>query len=120
MVDRCVVSQSKPIAANGIMLFLGYVLVMPYQYMVFLRVFLRIPIVLLSNPLQIVEGFWCGIHGNRIHVIRNDPICFIEYDLFYLHNGRITDGIWNYICQWRQSSSHDWPWWAVFGENIFS
>ena len=72
--------------------------------MVFLELFLRLPVVLSSSPLKILEGFCCGIHSNRIHVIRNDLICFIEEGLFCLYNGSKTDKIWNYIFQWGQSS----------------
>ena len=72
--------------------------------MVFLKLFLRLPVVLWSSPLKILEGFCCGIHSNRIHVIRNDLICFIEEGLFCLYNGRKTDRIWNYIFQRGQSS----------------
>ena len=46
--------------------------------MVFRKLFLRLPVVLSSSPLKISEGFCCGIHGNRIHVIRNDLICFFK------------------------------------------
>ena len=72
--------------------------------MVFLKLFLRLPVVLSSSPLKSLEGFCCGIHSNRIHVIRNDLICFIEEGLFCLYNGRKTDRIWNYIFQRGQSS----------------
>ena len=72
--------------------------------MVFLKLFLHLPVVLSSSPLKILEGFCCGIHSNRIHVIRNDLICFIEEGLFCLYNGSKTDKIWNYIFQWGQSS----------------
>ena len=71
---------------------------------VFLKLFLRLPVVLSSSPLKILEGFCCGIHSNRIHVIRNDLICFIEESLFCLYNGRKTERIWNYIFQRGQSS----------------
>ena len=74
------------------------------NHMVFLKLFLRLPVVLSSSPLKILEGFCCGIHSNRIHVIRNDLICFIEEGLFCLYNGSKTDKIWNYIFQWGQSS----------------
>ena len=74
------------------------------SHMVFLKLFLRLPVVLSSSPLKILEGFCCGIHSNRIHVIRNDLICFIEEGLFCLYNGRKTDKIWNYIFQRGQSS----------------
>ena len=60
--------------------------------------------VLSSSPLKVLEGFCCGIHSNRMHVIRNDLICFIEEGLFCLYNGRKTDRIWNYIFQRGQSS----------------
>ena len=73
-------------------------------YMVFLKLFLRLPVVLSSSPLKILEGFCCGIHSNRIHVIRNDLICFIEEGLFCLYNGSKTDKIRNYIFQRGQSS----------------
>ena len=69
-----------------------------------LKLFLRLPVVLSSSPLKILEGFCCGIHSNRIHIIRNDLICFIEEGLFCLYNGSKTDKIWNYIFQWGQSS----------------
>ena len=72
--------------------------------MVFLKLFLRLPVVLSSSPLKILEGFCCGIHSNRIHVIRNVLICFIEEGLFCLYNGSNTDKIWNYIFQRGQSS----------------
>ena len=72
--------------------------------MVSLKLFLRLPVVLSSSPLKILEGFCCGIHSNRIHVIRNDLICFIEEGLFCLYNGRKTDRIWNCIFQRGQSS----------------
>ena len=72
--------------------------------MVFLKLFPRLPVVLSSSPLKILERFCCGIHSNRIHVIRNDLICFIEEGLFCLYNGRKTDKIWNYIFQRGQSS----------------
>ena len=52
--------------------------------MVFLKLFLRLPVVLSSSPLKILEGFCGGIHSNHIHVIRNDLICFIEEGLFCL------------------------------------
>ena len=71
--------------------------------MVFLKLFLCLP-VLSSSPLKILEGFWCGIHSNCIHVMRNDLICFIEEGLFCLYNGRKTDGIWNYVFQRGQSA----------------
>ena len=73
-------------------------------YMVFLKLFLRLPVVLSSSPLKILEGFCCGIHSNCIHVIRNVLICFIEEGLFCLYNGSNTDKIWNYIFQRGQSS----------------
>ena len=72
--------------------------------MVFLKLFLRRPVVLSSSPLKILEGFCCGIYSNRIHVIRNDLICFIEEGLLCLYNGPKTDKIWNYILQRGQSS----------------
>ena len=72
--------------------------------MVFLKLFLHLPVVLSSSPLKILEGFCCGIHSNRIHVIRNDLICFIEEGLFCLYNGSKTDKIRNYIFQRGQSS----------------
>ena len=72
--------------------------------MVFLKLFLRLPVVLSSSPLKILEGFCCGIHSNRIHVIRSDLICFIIEGIFCLYNGRKTNRIWNYIFQWGQSS----------------
>ena len=72
--------------------------------MVFLKLFLRLPVVLSSSPLKILEGFCGGIHSNHIHVIRNDLICFIEEGLFCLYNGRKTNRIWNYIFQRGQSS----------------
>ena len=72
--------------------------------MVFLKLFLRLPVVLLSSPLQILERFWLGFHSNRIHVMRNDLNWFIEEDLFCLHDGRKTDGIWNYFFQRGRSS----------------
>ena len=72
--------------------------------MVFLKLFLRLPVVLLSSPLQILERFWLCFHSNRIHVMRNDLNWFIEEDLFCLHDGRKTDGIWNYIFQRGRSS----------------
>ena len=68
------------------------------------ELFLRLPVVLSSSPLKILEGFCCGIHSNRIHVIRNDLICFIEEGLFCLYNGSKTDKIRNYIFQRGQSS----------------
>ena len=74
------------------------------RHKVFLKLFLRLPVVLSSSPLKILEGFCCGIHSNRIHVIRNDLICFIEEGLFCLYNGSKTDEIWNYIFQRGQSS----------------
>ena len=74
------------------------------DYVVFLKLFLRLPVVLSSSPLKILEGFCCGIHSNRIHVIRNDLICFIEEGLFCLYNGSKTDKIRNYIFQRGQSS----------------
>ena len=76
----------------------------PVFYLVFLKLFLRLPVVLSSSPLKILEGFCCGIHRNRIHVIRNVLICFIEEGLFCLYNGSNTDKIWNYIFQRGQSS----------------
>ena len=72
--------------------------------MVFLKLFLRLPVVLSSSPLKILEVFCCGIHSNRIHVIRNDFICFIEEGLFCLYDGRKTDRIWSYVFQRGQSS----------------
>ena len=73
------------------------------SHMVSLKLFLRLPVVLSSSPLKILEGFCRGIHSNRILVIRNDLICFIEEGLFCLYNGRKTDRIWNCIFQRRQS-----------------
>ena len=67
--------------------------------------------------LKILEGFWCGIHSNRIHVMRNDLICFIEEGLFCLDNGHQTDGIWNYIFQRGKSSIVPG---GLFGENMYS
>ena len=72
--------------------------------MVFLKSFLRLPVVLSSSPLKILEGFCGGIHSNRMHVIRNDLICFIEEGLFCPCYGRKTNRIWNYIFQRGQSS----------------
>ena len=72
--------------------------------MVFLKLFLRLPVVLSSSPLKILEGFCGGIHSNRMHVIRNDLICFIEEGLFCPYYGRKTNRIWNYIFQRGQSS----------------
>ena len=66
--------------------------------MVFLKLFLRLPVVLSSSPLKILEGFYGGIHSNRMHVIRNDLICFIEEGLFCPY-GRKTNRMWNYIFQ---------------------
>ena len=74
------------------------------RHVVFLKLFLRLPVVLSSSPLKILEGFCCGIHSNRKHVIRNDLICFIEEGLFCLYNESKTDKIWNYIFQRGQSS----------------
>ena len=71
---------------------------------VFLKLFLRLPVVLSSSPLKIFEGFCGGIHSNRIHVIRNDLTCFIEEGLFCLYNGCKTNRIWNDIFQRGQSS----------------
>ena len=73
-------------------------------HMVFLKLFLRLPVVLSSIPLKILEGFCGGIHSNRMHVIRNDLICFIEEGLFCPYYGRKTNRIWNYIFQRGQSS----------------
>ena len=73
-------------------------------HLVFLKLFLRLLVVLSSSPLKILEGFCCAIHSNRIHVLRNDIICVIEECLFCLYNGRKTDRIWNYIFQLGQSS----------------
>ena len=72
--------------------------------MVFLKLFLRLPVVLSSSPLKILEGFCGGIHSNHMHVIRNDLICFIEEGLFCPYYGRKTNRIWNYIFQRGQSS----------------
>ena len=72
--------------------------------MVFLKLFLRLPVVLSSSPLKILEGFCGGIHSNRMHVIRNDLICFIEEGLFCLYYGRKTNRIWTYFFQREQSS----------------
>ena len=72
--------------------------------MVFLKLFLRLPVVLSSSTLKILEGFCGGFHSNRMHVIRNDFICFIEEGLFCLYYGRKTNRIWNYIFQRGQSS----------------
>ena len=83
------------------------------KHMVFLKLFLRLPVVLSSRPLTILEGFCCGIHSNRMHVIRNDLICFIEEGLLCLYNGRKTDRIWNFIFQRGQSSM------IVSSENIY-
>ena len=82
--------------------------------MVSLKLFLCVPVVLLSSPLNILDGFWCGIHSNGINVMRNDLICFIEESLLCIYNGRKTDGVWNYLFQRGQSSIV-----AVFGENIY-
>ena len=73
-------------------------------HMAFLNLFLRLPIVLSISPLKLLEWFWCGIHSNRIGIMRNDLICFIEKDLFYFYNERKTDGIWNFIFSGGQSS----------------
>ena len=73
-------------------------------HLVFLKLFLRLLVVLSSSPLKILEGFCWSIHSNRIHVLRNDLICVIEECLFCLYNGRKTDRIWNYIFQLGQSS----------------
>ena len=87
--------------------------------MVFLKLFIRLPVVLSSSPLKILEGFCCGIHSNRKHAIRNDLICFIEKCLFCLYDGRKTDRIWNYVFQRGATfNGSDWPWQTVFGENI--
>ena len=75
------------------------------SHMVFLQLFLRLPVVLLSSPLTILERFWLGIHSNRIHVMRNYLNSFIEEGLFCLHDGRKTDGIRNYIFQRGRSST---------------
>ena len=72
--------------------------------MVFLKLFLRLPVVLSSSPLKILEGFCGGIHSNRMHVIRNDLICFIEEGPFCPYYGHKTNRIWNYIFQRGQSS----------------
>ena len=73
-------------------------------HLVFLKLFLRLPVLISSSPLKILEGFCCAIHSNRIHVLRNDLICVIEECLFCLYNGRKADRIWNYIFQLGQSS----------------
>ena len=87
--------------------------------MVFLKLFLRLPVVLSSSPLKMLEGFCGGIHSNRMHVIRNDLICFIEEGLFCPYYGRKTNRIWNYIFQrGAKFNGSDWPWQTVFGENI--
>ena len=67
------------------------------SHMVFLKLFLRLPVVLSSSPLKILEGFCGGIHSNRMHVIRNVLICFIEEGLFCPYYRRRTNRIWNYI-----------------------
>ena len=72
--------------------------------MVFLKLFLRLPVVLLSSPLRHLEGFWYSINSSRVRVMRNDLIYFIEEGLFCLYNGHKTEGIWNYIFQRGQSS----------------
>ena len=74
------------------------------NHKVFLKLFQRLPAVLSSSALKILEVFCCGIHSNRINVIRNDFICFIEEGPFCLHNGTQTDRIWGYIFQRGQSS----------------
>ena len=37
--------------------------------MVFLKLFLRLPVVLSSSPLKILEGFCGGIHSNMEFVL---------------------------------------------------
>ena len=76
----------------------------PRIHKVFLNLFLRLPVVLSSSPLKILEWFCRGILSNGICVIRNALICFIIEGLFCLYNGRKTDRIWNYIFQRGQSS----------------
>ena len=70
-----------------------------------------------SSPLKILEGFCCGIHSNRIHVLRNDFICFIAEGLFCLYNGHKTD-MELYFSVGAKFNGSDWPWQIVFGENI--
>ena len=72
--------------------------------MVFLKLFLRLPVVPSSSPLKILERFVCGIHSNRIHVMRNDLNWFIKVGLLCLYNGGKIDGIRNYIFRRGQSS----------------
>ena len=86
--------------------------------MLFLKFFLRIPVVLLSSPLAILAGLCCGIHTNRIQAIRNDIISFIEEGLFCLHNIRKTE-YGTIFCSGGKLNCSDWPWRTVFGENIY-
>ena len=80
--------------------------------MVFLKLFLRLPVVLSSSPLKILERFWRGIHSNHIHVMRNDLNWFIDGGLFCLHDRHKTDGIWNYFFRrWRTSIVAIGPGW---------
>ena len=54
--------------------------------------------------MKLLDGFWCAIHSNRIHVTSNDFICFVEEGLICLYNGHKTGGIWHHIFQRAQSS----------------